>query len=51
MVENRGLFLSEEKLNLISLSFVENISKYIPEIIEKVTPLVLEKTETHVKQL
>ena len=49
--ENGRLFLSEEQLNLISLSIVENISKCIPEIIERVTPLIMEKIDTHLKQV
>ena len=49
--ENGRLFLSEEQLNLISLSIVENISNCIPEIIERVTPLIMEKIDTHLKQV
>ena len=45
------LFLSEEQLNLINHSIVENISKCIPEIIERVTPLIMEKIDAHLKQL
>ena len=44
-------FLSEEQLNLINLSIVENNSKCIPEIIERVTPLIMEKIDTHLKQV
>ena len=44
-------FLSEEQLNLINHSIVENISKCIPEIIKSVTPLIMEKIDTHLKQL
>ena len=43
MAENGRLFLSEEQLNLINHSMVENISKCIPEIIEIVSPLIMEK--------
>ena len=50
MAENEGLFLSEEQLNVINRSIVENISKCIPEIIERVTPLIMEKIDTHLKQ-
>ena len=49
--ENGRLFLSEEQLNLINLSIVENNSKCIPEIIERVTPLIMEKIDTHLKQV
>ena len=49
--ENGRLFLSEEQLNLINLSIVENISKCIPETIERVTPLITEKIDTQLKQL
>ena len=51
MAGNGGLFLSEEQLNLINHSIVENISKCIPEIIERVTPLIMEKIDAHLKQL
>ena len=50
MAENGRLFLSEGQLNLINRSIVENISKCIPEIIERVTPLIMEKIDTHLKQ-
>ena len=49
MAENGRLFLSEEQLNVINRSIVENINKCIPEIIERVTPLIMEKTDTHLK--
>ena len=49
--ENGRVFLSEEQLNLINLSIVKNISKCIPEIIERVTPLITEKIDTHLKQV
>ena len=45
MTENGCVFLSEEQANLINLSIVENISKFIPEIIERVTPLIMEEIE------
>ena len=50
IAENGCLFLSEEQLNLINLSIVENISKCIPEIIERVKPLIMEKIGSHLKQ-
>ena len=50
MAENGRLFLSEEQLNVINRSIVENISKCMPEIIERATPLIMEKIDTHLKQ-
>ena len=50
MAESGHSFLSEEQLNLINRSIIENISKRIPEIIERVTPLIMEKIDTHLKQ-
>ena len=45
MTENGHWFLSEEQVNLINLSIVKNISKFIPEFIERVTPLIMEEIE------
>ena len=50
MAENERLFLSEEQLNLINLSIVENISKYIAKLIERVTLPIMEKIDTHLKR-
>ena len=51
MTENERLFSLEEQLNLINFSIVENISKCIPETLERVTPLIMEKVATHLKQI
>ena len=50
MVENQCLLLTDEQLNLINLSIIENISKYIPEIIVRVMPLIMEKIDIYLKQ-
>ena len=50
MVENECLLLTDEQLNLINLSIIENISKYIPEIIVRVMPLIMEKIDIYLKQ-
>ena len=50
MAENERLFFSEEQLNLINLSIVENISKYIAKLIERVTLPIMEKIDTHLKR-
>ena len=50
MVENEYLHLTDEQLNLINLSIIENISKYIPEITVRVMPLIMEKIDISLKQ-
>ena len=50
MAENGRLFLSQGQLNLINLSIVRNISKCIPKITERILRLIMEKTDTYLKQ-
>ena len=49
MDQNGHLLLSEKQLDLINLCIFENISKVIPEIVEIVTPLIVEKCYSHLK--
>ena len=50
MVESGHLFLSDEQFNSLNINIAENIKKCIPEIIETITPIILDKLDTHLKQ-